>query len=164
MYHLQEVIILTTNEPCLIIGKMTQTVSAKYGKILSDSYSIQGITPSQTGILFYLKGNGAQKIRDIAAALNMAESNVSNICSRLEKAGYVQRQRQSYDHRVVKIELAEAAAAKIAAIKVEADALFDRMHKLLTEEDMNDICVGLQKLDMLLDLFLENKLTNPKGI
>ena len=100
---------------------------------------------------------GTQKISDIAMELKMVESNVSNICSRLEKSGYIRRERQKDDQRVVKIVLTDNALPKIVDIKVEMAAFLDKMQKLMTEADLNDICVGLRKLDILLDLFLENK-------
>lgn len=144
-------------DSCMMISTLTQSISAKFAKTMSDSYSIQGVTPSQAAILLFLDQQGAQKISSIADILNMAESNVSNICSRLEKAGYVMRQRQSDDQRVVKIELTESASTKIDDIKRELDFFIDKMQKLLTESDLSDITAGLQKLDRLLDLFLENK-------
>ena len=148
---------MDVRESCIMISSLTQTVTVKFAKIMSDSYSIQGVTPSQAAIMLLLGRGGAQKISEIAAKLGMAESNVSNICSRLERAGYVVRRRQSDDRRAVKIEPTEAAAQKTSTIKNELDIFIDKMQKLLTVSDLDDIAAGLRKLDRLFDLFLANR-------
>lgn len=147
---------MTLEESCKAISILMQTISVKFARTQDDNYSIQGVTPSQAAILLFLDETGAQKVKDIAAALNMAESNVSNICSRLEKAGFVKRQRQNSDQRVVKIELDDGASGKIEDIKREMNVFLRKMQQFVTETDVNDIYIGLQKLDRLLDLFLEN--------
>lgn len=142
-------------ESGLAISTLLQSITVKFSRAMSDNYVVQGVTPSQAAILVRLDEAGPQKVRDIATALNMAESNVSNICSRLQKAGLVRRQRQLDDQRVVKIELDESVADKVDAIKRDRDAFLARMQGHVTEADINDIFVGLRKLDRVLDLFLD---------
>lgn len=143
------------NDSFLKLNDLIKIVTEKYTKIVDDRSSIQGITPSQAQIMLFLDQNGAYKVSQIAHALHMPDSNVSNICSRLEKSGYINRERQKDDNRVVKIKLTEAAFPKIESIRAVAAHFHKKMQEFVSLEDVEDICAGLSKLNHLLDMFLE---------
>lgn len=85
----------------------------------------------------------------------MVDSNVSNICSRLEKAQYIERKRQKEDQRIVKIELLESAFPKIKQLREENKLFYKRMSQLISQEEVAEICDGLEKLDHLFDKLIE---------
>jgi len=140
----------------MTINALMQNIVPKYSKATGENFSASEITASQAQILLLLEQSGALKVSEIATALHMVDSNVSNICSRLERAGYIKRDRQQNDQRVVKIDLTEAAFPKITDIKEGIDAFYNKMQRLLMPQDLDAICDGLRKLDTLLTMFLEN--------
>lgn len=134
------------------IIELVKIVSSKLDKLNDECFTPLGMTTSQASILLYLKETGAQKVTEIAGALAMAESNVSNICSRLENVGLIERCRQKDDKRVVVITLTEQALPKVKEVQSVAEAFYERIRMQITDSDMQDIGIGLRKLNMMLDL------------
>lgn len=131
-------------------------VFAKYAKAAEEKFSMPGITPSQARILLLLAEQGAKKVSEIAALLDMAESNVSSICSRLERAGYILRRRPPEDQRVVLIDLSEAARPTVQELERKVFAFHEKMCGLARAEDLRAIVTGLDKLNALFDLFFSH--------
>lgn len=140
---------------CIVIQTLMQQLLPKYNKTTTIKFSSLNITPSQAEILFLLEEKGPQKISEIASNLKMVDSNVSNICSRLEKAQYIERKRQKEDQRIVKIELLESAFPKIKQLREENKLFYKRMSQLISQEEVAEICDGLEKLDHLFDKLIE---------
>ena len=137
------------------INELTQSAGSKLAKVMRQQFSMQNLTASQISILLLLDQKGALKVSDIASELGMVDSNVSNVCSRLEKAGLVERRRGKDDQRIVKIRLTRNAMLKMSGIKASVSRFHNRIRDQISERDLTDICVGLRKLNALFDMFLE---------
>lgn len=98
-----------------------------------------------------LDEHGPQKISELALKLHMVDSNVSNICSRLEKLQFIERVRQNTDQRVVKINLTDLAKKQIFALKNEEQHFVERMSQLINPSEIKTINTGLEQLVKLLD-------------
>ncbi|MDR1540432.1 MAG: MarR family transcriptional regulator [Clostridiales bacterium] len=142
-------------EYCIAINELLQSVSSKFATAANQQFAGHNLTSSQVGILLLLDKTGAMKVSDIASELNMRESNISNICKRLESAGLVRRNRQADDQRVVKIELTAAAAEKMGGIKASVNGFHLKMRECVSETDLKEIHTGLLKLNRLFDIFFE---------
>lgn len=148
---------MNCQECCIAINELMQTVGSKFAKAANRQFAGQNLTAPQIGILLLLDENGAMKVSDISAALNMIGSNVTNICKRLENTGLVRRDRQSDDQRVVKIELTAEATEKMGGIRASVGGFYQRMWECVSEEDLRAIHTGLVKLNKLFDLFLDGE-------
>lgn len=137
------------------IDKLLQESYSKFSKAKGHHYSPQGLTPQQISILMFLDQNGSMKVSDIASKLKMVDSNVSNICTRLEKAGFVKRDRLKDNQRIVIIELTGEAVSKMDEIKASVNELNLKVSECVSQQDLEVICTGLGKLNTLLDLLLE---------
>ena len=144
------------DEACIMIDILMQEASSSFAKAKSQQFASQGLTSQQVSILLLLDGTGPLKVSEIAERLKMVDSNVSNICSRLQKAGLVLRKSHKDDRRVVFIELTDLAQIKMAEIKTKAYEFRRKMSEKLSKQDLDDICKGLSKLIKLLDLFTES--------
>lgn len=144
------------NDKLVTVCRLMQTTESKLAKASGRVFALHSLTASQVNILLLLDSNGAMKIGDIAGELNMMESNVSNICTRLEKSEFTCRNRLKSDHRVVEITLTDKARSKMGAIRAAVDDLYSRLLPLVNEKDWEDILVGLTKMNTLLDLYFEN--------
>jgi DNA-binding MarR family transcriptional regulator len=142
-------------ESCAAINELTQSAGSKLARVMRKQFSMQKLTASQISILLLLDQKGALKVSDIAGELGMVNSNASNVCSRLERAGLVARNRLSDDQRVVKIHLTRDAGLKMKSIKASVDEFYSGMRDHVAEADLEDIRVGLTKLNALFDMFLE---------
>jgi DNA-binding MarR family transcriptional regulator len=142
-------------EYCTSINELMQNVGSKYTQAQNQQFAGQNLTASQIGILLLLDQNGSMRVSDVAAALSMRESNVSNICTRLENAGLILRDRTKTDRRVVKVELTVQAEKKMGDIKSSVSDFHRKMQECVSADDLKDIHIGLTKLNKLFDLFLD---------
>jgi DNA-binding MarR family transcriptional regulator len=142
-------------EYCAAINDLMQTAGSKFAKASGQQFAGQNLTLSQIGILLQLSQNGSMKVSDISASLNMAPSNATSICKRLENAGLVGRGRQLDDQRVVKVELTACAEEKMDGIKASVCEFHRKMRECVSEIDLKDIHTGLVKLNRLFDVFFE---------
>ena len=115
---------------------------------LSDRY---GLTSLQVRILVEIREQGAHTIGTLASRLNMAGTNISTMCKKLEKEGFLERARNPEDERVVKVVLSEQGMAAVSEIN---EALLDKISSSIKEESdaaLRDMIAGLKKLNELLE-------------
>lgn len=136
---------------CSLISELLQNINSKLAKIMNKHYAAQNLTAPSISILLLLNNQGAMRVSDIAAALSMVDSNVSAICSRLEKLDMIERIRLKEDQRVVKISLTKTALDKMEDITSSVKAFQESIERSVTEKDLEDIVLGLTKLSKLLD-------------
>jgi len=144
---------MNNQNPWPEIINLLESADSKLAKARANAYGTHGLTAPQISILLLLDKKGAMKIGDIAEKLGMIQSNASNICSRLEKAGFVTRDRLKEDQRVVNIELTDAARCKMVDIRTSVDTFFRRIQENVSQQDFEDINTGLVKLNKLFDMF-----------
>ncbi|EQE85547.1 TPA: MarR family transcriptional regulator [Clostridioides difficile] len=130
--------------------ELTRDINMKFTTLLSDFYQPLGITAVQALILSELCEHGEKKISDLGKNLNMKNSNVSVICQRLEKNGFLNRIRDIEDQRIVKVKVTNKSLDIQEHI---SSSIFDSYFENMTSEklqDMEDIIEGLEKLNKLL--------------
>lgn len=89
--------------------EVLKSVNGKLNAILHDFYEPYGLTAVQASILLELNKNGEQNITDLCKHLYMGKSNLSPLCKRMEKSGFIERVRNSKDERCVNIKMTEYA-------------------------------------------------------
>lgn len=142
---------------CNRISELLRNIDSKVAKISNQHYSQQSLTAPQINILLLLDKLGAMRVSDIAKELEMVDSNVSAICTRLENMGLIERIRQKEDQRVVKIQLTKIAVDKMKDITASVSRFQELIVKHVSEKDLEDIVLGLTKLNHVLDLSLEEE-------
>jgi DNA-binding MarR family transcriptional regulator len=73
------------------------------------------MTPEQYWLLRYLRNNGPASIGELAHAMEITTGSATVACKRLEKAGFLTRERSSDDERVVLVTLTENGRSHIEA-------------------------------------------------
>lgn len=137
------------------IFSMIREISHKSDILLQDTASELGITTLQLKMLITLYAKGeAVSIGNLGKAIGVTGGNISNICKKLEKQGFVNRVRSAEDERVVNVELTEQgvmAADKVGALfkKIRADIAQDSI-----EVNLQTIIDELEALDELLDNYI----------
>ena len=114
---------------------------------VSDEY---GLTMMQTRILLELHQYESHTIGSLADSICAAGTNISAMCKKLEGQGLLERVRNREDERVVRVVLTKLGKETV----LEIDRLFnEKISQYLTgenEESFNDIILGLQKLNEIL--------------
>ncbi|PIJ62577.1 MarR family winged helix-turn-helix transcriptional regulator [Mesotoga sp. H07.pep.5.3] len=110
-----------------------------------------GLTQSQILVMRVLNLRGDMKVSDISKELDLSNSTVSGIIDRLVEKKIVQRKRSDEDRRIVMISLADEYRQPV---KKGLNAFAQKMRKALstmTEEDVDSIIRGLEKLEKILE-------------
>jgi MarR family 2-MHQ and catechol resistance regulon transcriptional repressor len=105
----QEVLALNT------FIKLTRSVESMMAR-LSSCGSLEGLTISQFGVLETLYHLGPMCQSELGSKLLRSGGNITLVIDNLEKQGFVHRQRDSEDRRLVIVSLTEAGREHIARI------------------------------------------------
>lgn len=138
------------------VENLLEETCSKFHKLRIKQFASMGITSHQAAILLLLEQMGPVKVGDISGHLHMANSNVSNICTRLEKLGLTERHRPDENRRTVEIRLTAKAVARMEEIRRGMLDMRSEMLREMTEQDIDDISRGLEKLNMLMDWYMKN--------
>jgi len=109
------------------------------------------VTQSQILVMRVLNQYGDMKVSDISRELDLSNSTVSGIIDRLVEKKIVKRKRSEKDRRIVMITLAEEYRQPV---KKHLNAFAQKMRRALsttTEEDLDSIMQGLEKLEKILE-------------
>lgn len=133
-----------------IILEYTRKISENTHNVFSPICEQYGLTMLQVRILAELYQNESHTIGSLADRINIAGANISAMCKKLGNKGFLERVRDPNDERVVKVALTE----KGNRIMVEIDkALDEKIAQYISnepKETLEDIFVGLRKLNDLL--------------
>ena len=114
-------------------------------------YDPIGLTAPQGLIIMSLYRSGPSKVTDTAKRLNMTNSNLSTICRRLERDGFLIRTRDQKDQRIVWLSLTESCKEKVQALETQIDCRYLANLSGISAEDRMIILNGLHKLNELLN-------------
>lgn len=132
------------------IWEYTRKINENTNKSFNPILEKYGLTMLQGRVLMELYHYGSSSIGNLAERIYTAGANISAICKRLEKEGFVERIRSQEDERVVMVVL----TIKGNKISIDIDEKLNRViSKELsneTEESYNEIITGIKKLDGLL--------------
>ena len=137
------------------IFSMIREISHKIDILLQDTASELEITTLQLKMIITLYSSGKEvSIGNLGKAIGVTGGNISNICKKLEKQGFVDRVRSIDDERVVNVML--TASGEEAAEKV--GQYFDKIRSDIPTEGINvnlqTIVDELEALDELLDNYI----------
>lgn len=137
------------------IFSMIREISHKIDILLQDTATELGITTLQLKMLITLYSTGKEvSIGNLGKAIGVTGGNISNICKKLEKQGFVERIRSVDDERVVNVILTDNG--KSAAEKV--GVYFDQIRSDIPRDNINvnlqTIVDEIEALDELLDNYI----------
>jgi len=109
-----------------------------------------GLTLMQHRILMELCQKESYTIGGLAEAVRIAGANISTMCKRLEKLGYVQRYRDDTDERIVRIELTQLGKKTIMEINHYLNNKLTRILGNDAEETFQVITAGMERINSVL--------------
>lgn len=140
------------------IFSMIREISHKIDLLLQDTANSLDLTPLQLKIIIALySANEDVSIGNLGKAIGVTGGNISNICKKLEKKGFVDRIRSGEDERVVNVRLTETG---IAASK-ELGEYFYKIREEFPDDavdvNLETIVEELRELDILLDKYISRR-------
>lgn len=109
------------------------------------------VTQSQILVMRVLNQYGDMKMSDISRELDLSNSTVSGIIDRLVEKKIVKRKRSEEDRRIVMISLAEEYCKPVKKQLNDFALKMRRTLSTATEEDLDSIMQGLEKLERILE-------------
>lgn len=132
----------------LAVLKQFRVVVGNVKEHYRDVERVTGVGGAQLWALWAVSAQPGLKVSDLARELAIHQSTASNLLDRLEKQGYLIRQREAGDQRKVSITLTKAGKAVVA--RAPGPAIGVLQHALLELD--NPTLSALQKnLDALID-------------
>lgn len=105
-----------------------------------------GLTPSQYNILRILRGEGAPlPILEIANRTITVVPGITGLIDRLEKEGFVARERCAKDRRVVYVALTDKGRSTLAALDGPLEELHERLIGHLPKSELKELIRLLEK-------------------
>lgn len=108
------------------------------------------ITPGGMFVLGSLKRNGTLSMSDIGKCLSMPKPHITVIVDKLIEEGYVERQSDPKDRRVVNIMLTEKGLADFESIKLAISENLKVKLSLLNDEELEILSVASQQVKEIL--------------
>ena len=108
------------------------------------------ITPGGMFVLGSLKRNGTQSMSDIGKCLSMPKPHVTVIVDKLIEEGYVERQSDPKDRRVVNILLTDKGLKDFEKIKLAVSENLKVKLLELTEEQLEMLAIASQQMREIL--------------
>jgi len=94
-----------------------------------------GITPSQWQVIGHIFRNEGCTTNEVAAALNMSGSAVTQLVNRLVSDGYVKREENSEDRRAHRLILSAQSKKRINTFKAKRLGLMLKLFSALTDAE-----------------------------
>ena len=121
-----------------------------YHQLRRMGFATQHMTEERGGqkrILMMLQRRGPMTQRELTEILGVQSGSASEILSKIEAAGLIERSPNAEDQRTMDVRLTEAGAAAAAAAREENEARIREMFSALTEEEKEQLSALLAKVD-----------------
>ena len=129
-------------------------LSAQMARITNPLFREFGIDVVSSQILLLVQERGSVGISELLGIVHLPQSTISHQIQRLEKRGYIRRERGGTDLRTVSISLTESGA-RVAG---ECEAISTRVYRAMVEglqgNSAADVC---SELDTMLDQLSQMK-------
>lgn len=141
------------------IFSMIREISYKIDLLLQETANKLDLTPLQLKIIIALYSRDEDvSIGNLGKTIGVTGGNISNICKKLEKKGFVVRKRSEEDERVVNVSLTEKG---IAASKDLGEYFYKIREEFpgdTVDVNLETIIEELKELDELLDKYISRRL------
>jgi len=129
----------------------------KHRKIMQNYLDETGIYHAQHRLLMEISRNPNASQIDIARLMDISAATIAVSLKKLEKEGYINREKDEDDNRLNKITITEKGNRVVEQSKQIFDATDQEVFKDFTEEEKCTLSDLLQKLDNNLDM-MENEI------
>ncbi|MCP2324038.1 DNA-binding MarR family transcriptional regulator [Hamadaea flava] len=127
-----------------------RAVFSRLRRRLRESYSADGITPSQTAVLIRLAKDGPATLSELAAAERVRPQSMATTLSAMDGRGLLTRTADPTDGRRIQIALSEPGQELFADRRRASEEWLARaLQERCTEEERQTVLAALAVLDRL---------------
>ena len=141
-----------------IIFSMIREISHKIDLLLQETANSLDLTPLQLKIIIALYSSDRDvSIGNLGKTIGVTGGNISNICKKLEKKGFVDRIRSEEDERVVNVRLTEQGIAASKDLGEYFYKIREEFPDDAVDVNLETIVEELRELDILLDKYISRR-------
>ena len=140
------------------IFSMIREISHKIDLLLQETANTLDLTPLQLKIIIALYSSDRDvSIGNLGKTIGVTGGNISNICKKLEKKGFVDRIRSEEDERVVNVRLTEQGIAASKDLGEYFYKIREEFPDDAVDVNLETIVEELRELDILLDKYISRR-------
>ena len=126
-----------------ILGMTTH----KIGKLAQTMYAEYDLNKSQSMILFQLHRDGRISQKELAQKLNVSAPSITSMIQKMEKSGYIVRNVDEKDQRMMRLDLTEKGQACIEHVKAITEKMDEIAFTGISPEEriLFQICENVEK-------------------
>ncbi len=109
-----------------------------------------GLTMMQTRIMMEIKRFECLTVGALCNEIGLSSGNASAMCKKLEKAGFIKRDRNPRDERFVELRLTEYGETIIQEIEGAAEKKYGQFLDAGDEEVVKDFVAGIKKFNAIM--------------
>jgi len=129
---------------------MIRLTSTNFETAFKPIVEIHGLTTMQSRVLIAINEFDGSTVGSISRIIEISSPNASSLCKKLEKDGFIVRERSSDDERVVTLKLTEKGEKNLHQINSDLKNLFGPIIEKVPEEDFETMISGIKLLNKLL--------------
>ncbi|HOW22470.1 MAG TPA: MarR family winged helix-turn-helix transcriptional regulator [Sedimentibacter sp.] len=129
---------------------MIRLTSTNFETAFKPLVEIHGLTTMQSRVLIAINEFDGSTVGSISRIIEISSPNASSLCKKLEKDGFIVRERSSDDERVVTLKLTEKGEKNLHQINSDLKNLFGPIIEKVPEEDFETMISGIKLLNKLL--------------
>lgn len=129
---------------------LVRSINHQINSVLNQYYAPYGLTRPQAIVLTEVEHGGPVSLSTLAQRLNMTTSNLCLIAQRLEKSGFLLRQRDPSDQRSVLLEGTGKTHELIGQIQAHVDCMVRLRLNHTDPENFDKIMEGLRLLNAVM--------------
>ena len=117
----------------------------KFCQIKENFFTAQReLTPTEFRCLRFLRANPVLNTKEIAIQMNLSQGRITHLLNSLENKGFIQREADKKDRRVIKVGLAKGANVFIDKVIKDYIALHEDIINYLPDENKEEILFSMK--------------------
>lgn len=128
------------------IAMLIKDINSKMTTIISGNIKDCGLTHQQVTVMKLIGHNGKVTVSHLCEEMSLSKGTVSGIVQRLERDGYIQKDKSNEDKRNTYITFTDKGVKFAKEFKKNINESYDKVFENLTKEEINEIQKALQLL------------------
>lgn len=125
---------------------MIKELYSKTTNIISDNLKESGLTHQQCMVIQLIAHKKEMTITELCKEMSLAKGTISGIVQRLEKLGYLEKEKRENDKRNTYIKFSSKGLEFSNNFKKNMSSSFENIFINCNDEDMDDMIVSLRNM------------------
>lgn len=138
------------------IFEISKLMQNSISKFLNPIAKQENLSKIQLMILLLMDRSESEKITSIAEKLELNQGNTSSICKKLEEEGYILKQKDLEDERIVHLKLTVKGKKVVQKVFDRLDDIGEKLEKV-SSENLDTIILQLKEFSEILNYIVSEE-------